>query len=134
MRILRSICLLALAGLLLSPSGADRAQAARDLKTTSATVHMELLVLEVRGCNICSLVRTRLQPAYEQTSRAREIPMRYVDVTSMDETKLGLNGPIDTVPTIVLMREGREVERIAGYIGPENFLTVLTHLMRQLDE
>ena len=134
MRILRSICLLMVFGLLLSPSSADRVQAARDLKATAAAIHMELLVLEVRGCNICSLVRTRLQPAYEQTSRARDIPMRYVDVTSLDETKLGLNRPIDTVPTIVLMREGREVERIAGYIGPENFLTVLSHLMNQLDE
>ncbi len=133
MRRLRQIGL-ALAIFALSLLGAERPQAARDFKSSAAAVRMELLVLEVRNCNFCSLVKDRIQPAYEQTPHARQMPMRYVDVTSMDETKLGLVRPIDTVPTIVLLRDGREVDRIAGYVGPENFLKILTILLQRLED
>ncbi len=120
--------------LLAWPTGSEPVQAARDLVTPGSSVRMELLVLEVSGCSFCSLVKTHIQPAYEQTPHARAMPMRYVDVTRLDETKLGLNRPIDTVPTIVLMRDGREVDRIAGYVGPENFLKVLKYMLGQIEE
>lgn len=108
--------------------------AARDLAPASSGERLELLVLEVKNCNICGLVRTHIQPAYERSPTARDAPLRYVDVTTLDETKLGLKGPIDTVPTIVLMRNGREVDRIAGYVGPELFFKVLTHMMQQAQD
>ncbi|MEZ5853806.1 MAG: hypothetical protein R3D67_03315 [Hyphomicrobiaceae bacterium] len=79
--------------------------------------HMELLVIEVRGCSICDLVRIHIQPAYEATPRALHVPMRYIDITHIDELKLGLNTRVSTLPTIVLMQDGREVDRISGYTG-----------------
>lgn len=124
------LVLLALA-LLAWPAGREL-RAARDIAATATDERMELLVLEIRNCAICGLVRTHLQPAYERTPRARDMPMRYVDVTSLDETKLGLKAPIDTVPTIVLMRNGQEVDRIAGYLAPEMFFTVLTHMIQKV--
>ncbi len=127
-----SMVLLAL-GLLAWPGGNDL-KAARDVAATGTSDRMELLVLEIRNCAICGLVRTHIQPAYERSPRARDMPMRYVDVTSLDETKLDLNGPIDTVPTIVLMRNGKEVDRIAGYLGPELFFNVLTHMMQKVSD
>ena len=123
-----------LALLVLVQAGPRRVEAARDLVTPGKAVRMELLVLEIQGCTFCSLVKTHIQPAYERTPHARDMPMRYVDVTTQDETRLGLNRPIDTVPTIVLMRDGREVDRVAGFVGPENFLKVLTHMLGQIDD
>ncbi len=131
MRLHRVFSLVLLGACLLALPDGRELKAARDTLATATPERMELLVLEIKGCTICSLVRTHIQPAYERSPRAREMPMRYVDVTSLDETKLGLKAPIDTVPTIVLMRNGREVDRIAGYVGPEMFFNVLTHMLQQ---
>ena len=108
---------------LISPLGAAREQA------TQPATRMELLVIEVAGCTICDLVRIHIQPAYEASPRAREVPLRYVDITSIDELRLGLSERVATVPTIVLMRDGREVDRIAGYTGPENFFAALGQML-----
>ena len=134
MRLFRVPLLAILALLLFAQAGPRSVEAARDLVTPGKAVRMELLVLEIQGCAFCPLVKTQIQPAYERTPHARDMPMRYVDVTRQDETRLGLNRPIDTVPTIVLMRDGREVDRIAGFVGPENFLKVLSHMLGQIDD
>ena len=121
LRIVRS---LAVAALLSLGLGAPTLNAARDAgKARPATA--EILVLEVKGCTICSLVRTRIQPAYERTPRARSVPMRYVDISAMDELKLGLKSRVDTVPTIVVMRDGAELDRMTGYMGPAAFFQSL---------
>lgn len=126
MRVLGGL-LLALAVVLglVRPLGAAREQA------TKPAVRLELLVIEVAGCTICDLVRIHIQPAYEASPRAREVPLRYVDITSMDELRLGLSERVATVPTIVLMRDGREVDRISGYTGPENFFAALGEMLEQ---
>jgi thioredoxin-related protein len=97
--------------------------------TTSPPTRLELLVIEVSGCNICHLVRDRIQPVYEASPHARSVPLRYVDITTRDELTLGLNERVATVPTIVLLRDGREVDRISGYLGPENFMTAISGLL-----
>jgi len=96
---------------------------------TAPPARLELLVIEVAGCNICHLVRNHIQPAYEASPRARSVPMRYVDITTRDELTLGLNERVSTVPTIVLLRDGREVDRIAGYLGPQNFMTAISIML-----
>jgi len=93
---------------------------------------LELLVIEVAGCKVCDLVRTYIQPAYEASPHARQVPMRYVDVTSQDELTLGLNERVATVPTIVLLRDGREVDRITGYTGPHNFLIAVAGMLETI--
>ena len=126
MRIIATVLLAA--SLLLG--AAPRLDAAREQATTPAN-RLELLVIEVAGCTICDLVRIHIQPAYESSPRARQVPLRYVDITSIDETRLGLVERVATVPTIVLMRDGREVDRISGYTGPEHFFVALTDMLDQ---
>ncbi|MGE3917495.1 MAG: hypothetical protein AB7F78_17520 [Hyphomicrobiaceae bacterium] len=108
---------------LVSPIDAAREQA------TKPAQRLELLVIEVAGCTVCDLVRLNIQPAYEASPRARQVPMRYVDITSLDELQLGLVQRVATVPTIVLMQDGREVDRISGYTGPEHFFVALTEML-----
>lgn len=123
------MALVALALGLSIPSG-EGVRAARDGTLPAKPVRLELLVLEVESCDICTMMRTRVQPKYERSVHARAVPMRFMDITNRDETKLGLIKPVDMVPTIVLMRDGREVTRIVGYLGPENFLAVVGHALR----
>ena len=134
MRIWRLFSIVGVALVALLIPGSATVRAARDIAATGTPIRLELLVLEVSGCNICSLVRTHIQSAYERSPHARTMPLRYVDVTTLDETRLGLKAPIDTVPTIVLMREGKEVDRITGYVGPELFFRALSHILQQTEE
>ncbi len=117
-----------LLGLLLSFGVAPPTDAARDLDAVAGS-RLELLVIEVAGCTVCDLVRLHIQPAYEGSPRARQVPMRYVDITSTDEMNLGLASRVSTVPTIVLMRDGREVDRISGYTGPKHFFVALSEML-----
>lgn len=129
----RTFRALALAALALVAGGSS--EAARQIETSAIvpTSSYELIVLEVPGCIYCRVFRRDVVPAYEISTRAREVPMRFVDLNDIDEEKLGLTSPVDVVPTVVLMHEGREVGRIAGYLGPESFFHSVSHLMGQQD-
>lgn len=113
---------------LTSPLGA-----ARDPEARPAS-RLELLVIEVAGCTVCELVHLHIQPAYEASPRSRSVPMRYVDITHVDEINLGLSSRVATVPTIVLMRDGREVDRISGYTGPTTFFAALGEMLETAGE
>ena len=118
------ITILALIGL-----GIGRSEAARDPSAPAGARRIEILVLEANNCQICGLMRQNIQPLYEQTPRARQIPMRFVDVTRLDELKLGLSSRIDTVPTTVVMADGVETDRIAGYWAPETFMRMIVRMI-----
>lgn len=113
----------------------SNSEAARQIETSAivSASSYELIVLEVPGCIYCRVFRRDVLPAYEVSTRAREVPMRFVDLNDIDEDKMGLASPVDVVPTVVLMREGREVGRIAGYLGPESFFHSVSHMMGQQD-
>lgn len=93
----------------------------------------ELLVLEVPGCIYCRVFRRDVLPAYEESSRAREVPIRFVDLNDVDEARLGLASPVDVVPTVVLLRDSQEIGRITGYLGPENFFHSVNHLINRAE-
>lgn len=127
---MRRILTLLVFAIALSLTSGESVRAARDRTIPTSPVRLELLVLEVETCSICFLVRQRIQPVYEKTTHARTVPMRYVDITRRDELQLGLTSRVDTLPTIVLMRDGKEINRFVGYMGHENFLQVVTHALR----
>jgi thioredoxin-related protein len=89
----------------------------------------ELIVFEADGCVYCQDFRTRIQPLYTASALGREAPLRYVNVSRSDETKMGLSGAITIAPTIVLMHNGLEVDRIVGYTGPGDFMKLVAHMM-----
>lgn len=82
---------------------------------------MELVVMEAPGCTYCTIFRRDVLPSYEASERAKEMPIRFVDINDDSAQALGLDGPIDVVPTFVVLRNNKEVGRIPGYMGPEFF-------------
>jgi thioredoxin-related protein len=129
MRIRASITAFALLAAGMIPSSHAARQSAG-----AAPPRLELLVLEIESCVYCPMVRDLVRRRYEATPLARTAPMRFVDVTRTDETKLGLEAPIDTAPTIVLLRDGREIHRFSGYMGPDLFIATVGHVLRQEGE
>ena len=73
-------------------------RAALDASAPAASTGLEFLVLEVKSCHVCELVRTHILPPYERSTTARDAPMRFVDLNAIDEAKLGLTAPVTTVP------------------------------------
>jgi thioredoxin-related protein len=109
----------------LSPRG----EAAPDRATDARDVEFELVVVEAQGCIYCPVFRRDVLPAYQSTPRAASVPLRFADIEAIEAGALALAGPIDSVPTVLVMKGGREVGRLAGYAGRENFFRSLDGLL-----
>ena len=125
-RLMVAVAAMLLVGSALSETG----RAARDLETAplQATTR-ELVVFETADCDYCLLLRRDVLPEYLRSRRAAEVPLRFVDVESIDLDQLPLSQPLTVVPTVVLMSEGYEVGRITGYTGPELFFHLVSRLL-----
>lgn len=109
-------------------------RAAHDIVTSALPApRLELVVIEAPGCIYCSLFRRTVLPTYEASPRAREIPIRFVDIEAATASKLALRAPIDVVPTVVLLKDNTEVGRIPGYVGPEIFFHSINYLISHQD-
>lgn len=125
LRVLR-LCLLA-ASIALAASSP---RAAHDFETAALPrSNLELLVVEVEGCIYCLVFRRDVLPNYQQSAQARSVPMRFIDLNEAEEQKVRLSEPVTQVPTILLMKEGQELGRISGYLGPENFYHAINRLI-----
>ena len=111
----------------------DNGKAARDPSFAPVTSTRELIVLEMENCPICSLMRTEVAPAYARTPRSLAVPMRFVSLDRIEAKGMRLSGPITVLPTVILMRDGVEIDRITGYLGPDNFLQVVSSMIRSID-
>ena len=111
----------------IAPAGAAPDRGKLPVRTAD---HTELVVFEVRNCGYCQLLRQYLAAGYMLSPRAKTLPMRFVDVNAIDRNRLKLRQPLTMVPTIVLMRNGREVERVTGYATPEVFQQLLSRSRR----
>lgn len=93
------------------------------------TTRMELVVFESNGCTYCEVFRRNVVPLYRVTEKSRVAPLRFVNLSRADETKLRLSAPITMVPTVVLLEDGQELGRVTGYTGPESFLDLVAAMM-----
>jgi hypothetical protein len=96
----------------------------------ASPTRMEILVFETERCVYCRIFRRDVVPQYETSQRARIAPIRFVEAKTANHQALGLDGPITILPTVVVMREGRESGRITGYLGPEPFFHMITRVIR----
>lgn len=102
---------------------------------TPASAHLpkngaELLVFEAKGCTYCFIFRRDVVPNYMRSPRAKDVPMRFIDVHTTDPKQLQLRAPLSVLPTVVFMQNGQEVERITGYMGPEPFFYMVSRLIK----
>ena len=94
---------------------------------------MELIVFEHPDCTYCRAFRQNIGPTYPHSVPAAEAPLRYVDIAKSDIGGLHLSERIDTLPTAVVMRNGREVDRIVGYWGPTGLFQLLSHILAKME-
>lgn len=106
----------------------NAAQSPASDRITAASA--ELLVFESENCVYCFIFRRDVAPGYLKSPRAQTVPMRYIDIKKADLSKIDLKEPLTTLPTVVLMENGKETDRITGYAGPEPFYYMISRLMK----
>jgi thioredoxin-related protein len=87
---------------------------------------LELVVFEADGCIYCEVLRREVAPLYRTSAEGRQVPLRFFNVSRSDERQMALADAITLAPTAVLLRDGREAGRIAGYTGPDMFLRLVS--------
>lgn len=104
---------------LVTPTGGSAKPSADADTTPAGAPRTEVVVFEIGGCHHCAAFRDNLAPRYLASTTNKAAPMRFVDVGKLDPNDFQLLSDINTVPTIVLLQDGREIDRVEGYPLPE---------------
>lgn len=93
---------------------------------------LELVFFERPGCIYCVRWDREVGAVYPLTEEGRKAPLRRVNL-AQGQPPLKLDAPVIYSPTFVLMKDGREVGRITGYMGDAMFWGVFSKMMERLD-
>jgi thioredoxin 2 len=69
-------------------------------------------------CRPCRM----MAPAYEQAAKTLEPHLRLVKVNTEEEQALAARFGIQSIPTVLLLRGGREVARQSGALGAQDIV------------
>jgi thioredoxin family protein len=94
---------------------------------------LELVVFEAQHCGYCEIFRRDIVPSYNLAPMSTAAPMRFIDISRVDVDKLGLSARLDVLPTTVMMKDGREIERISGLTSPSTFYALMKHMIAKND-
>ena len=105
--------------------------AARDLTQEPALngARLEILVFEAEACAYCEIFRRDVAPRYRFAAIAAQAPLRFIDIAKVDVDRMGLTSRLDILPTTVLLKDGREVERITGLTAAETYYRLLHYMI-----
>jgi thioredoxin-related protein len=113
--------------------GSHQTHAARDLtpEPSVAGARLEILVFEAEACAYCEIFRRDVAPRYRFAPISSQAPLRFIDIGKVDVEKMGLTARLDVLPTTVLMKGGREVERITGLTSADTYYRVLQYMINK---
>lgn len=94
----------------------------------------ELVMFEDAGCVWCARFNAEIAPIYPKTDEGKRAPLRRLDSGAALPADLAFIARERLTPLFVLVDGGREVGRIRGYPGEDNFWGLLDVLMKKLDE
>ncbi|WP_342749219.1 thioredoxin family protein [Tabrizicola aquatica] len=99
--------------------------------STMAAAEVELLMFEQPGCIYCAAWDREVAPEYPLTDEGRAAPLRRLQLRDPLPEGLTLISPPIFTPTFVLVEDGVEVGRIAGYPGEDFFWPLLAQLIAE---
>ncbi len=92
----------------------------------------ELVMFETLGCPWCMAWDAEVGVIYHKTAEGRTAPLRRLDIGDPLPPDLATLSELIYTPTFVLMDGGREVGRIVGYLGEDQFWGLLGELFQRL--
>jgi Thioredoxin len=91
-----------------------------------------LVMFERAGCPYCAQFDREIAPIYEKTDEGKVAPLRRVDINAPVPPDLGSVTVERITPVFVLVDHGREIGRIRGYPGEDNFWGLLAGMIGDL--
>ena len=93
-----------------------------------------LIMFESDGCPYCDLWKQEIGPIYPKTAEGAIAPLLMLDIRDpLPEGVSIVSDPIYT-PTFVLINDGQEIARLAGYPGEDFFWGLLERMLSKLPE
>lgn len=94
----------------------------------------ELVMFEQAGCEWCAAFDREVAPIFANTDEGKRAPLRRVDITQKTPPDLSFIDVERLTPLFVLVDKGREIGRIRGYPGEDNFWGLFGALIKKLDQ
>lgn len=94
----------------------------------------ELLMFTRAGCAYCVKWEREIGPIYPKTPESLAAPLRKVRTDRPLPADIRFDPPIRVTPTFVVMDNGREIGRFAGYQDDSTFWGLLNMLLRRMDD
>jgi hypothetical protein len=92
----------------------------------------ELVMVDVSWCTYCAKFRREVAPGYSSTPAGKIAPLRKVSPLKSWPKDLAGVTPAPFAPVFILVEQGREIGRFAGYVDPESFWARLQPLLARL--
>jgi len=92
----------------------------------------ELVMVDMRSCSYCAKFRREVAPTYNATAAGQVAPLRSVSPLRKWPADLSAVRPGPFTPVFILVEEGREIGRFAGYTTAEAFWASLNPLIARL--
>jgi hypothetical protein len=93
----------------------------------------ELVMFEQSGCAWCETFDREIAAIYPKTTEGQRAPLRRVNIDHPVPLELNFIEAERLTPLFVLVENGREIGRIRGYPGEDNFWGLLGVLIKKLD-
>lgn len=95
---------------------------------------LRLLMFEQPGCQYCAQWDADVAPEYPLTDEGRAAPLERMQLRAPLAEGITLVAPPMFTPTFVLLRDGREVDRIEGYPGEDFFWGLLGQMIAKASD
>jgi thioredoxin-related protein len=92
----------------------------------------ELIVFSSPDCSWCEVWEQEVGAIFPRTEEAKRLQLIHVDINDPLPSRLQDLETIKYTPTFVVLNQGREVGRIAGYSGEDFFWWELQEIMKRL--
>jgi hypothetical protein len=93
----------------------------------------ELIMFEQGGCAWCETFDREIAPIYPKTAEGQRAPLRRLNIDQPLPPDLAFIEVERLAPLFVLVDGGKEIGRIRGYPGEDNFWGMLGVLINKLD-
>ncbi|MGI9332512.1 MAG: thioredoxin family protein [Gammaproteobacteria bacterium] len=93
---------------------------------------LRLLMFDAPDCEFCAAWEQQVGAIYARTAEGRRAHLGRAYAFGPPPEGVSLAGPVRFSPTFVLLRNGREIDRITGYNSEEQFWGLLGRALAQV--
>jgi hypothetical protein len=95
------------------------------LLPSAAAAELRLMMVEQIGCHWCAQWHAEIGPIYPKTDEGKTAPLFTHNIRDKLPEGITVTSPPHFTPTFILLQDGTEIDRIAGYPGEGFFWGLL---------